>query len=323
MPPRTSSGRELVRARAPREVLDPLGQALDATGPARRGSPGRSGRPRRATPRCRGARRRRCVSVVALERGVERRELAQRRRSSRARRSGRYVSPVARARGLDADHVGLDDRRAGRRGLQRLQHVRADRLAHARERAAARPAPAAGRRAAALGRARSAACASSAAPARRAGTGSRCASAAPRPPRAAVLDEREHVLLAHAAAAAGALDLLEVDVVLGGDPHHDRRVAPGAVAARAARWACRVLGRVALQLAGLAGASSAAAASLVPPRAAFSLRRAPRPAWRRWRSAPARCRRRRSCRPRRGSPARARWPATRRRCRSCRSRSRR
>ena len=49
----------------------------------------------------------------------------------------------------------------------------------------------------------------------------------------------------------------------------------------------------------------------------------PRPAWRRWRSAPARCRRRRSCRRRRAPPGRGRWPAPRRRCRSCRSRSRR
>ena len=52
----------------------------------------------------------------------------------------------------------------------------------------------------------------------------RCAAAAPRR-CAAVLDEREHVLLAHAPAAAGARHRVEVDAVLGGDALHDRRVA--------------------------------------------------------------------------------------------------
>ena len=37
------------------------------------------------------------------------------------------------------------------------------------------------------------------------------------------LDEREDVLLRHAAAAAGALDVARVDPVLGGDPRDDRR----------------------------------------------------------------------------------------------------
>ena len=46
------------------------------------------------------------------------------------------------------------------------------------------------------------------------------------------LDERQHVLLAHAAAAAGAGTWDEVDPVLGGDPLDDRGVAPVAVAGR-------------------------------------------------------------------------------------------
>ena len=40
---------------------------------------------------------------------------------------------------------------------------------------------------------------------------------------AAGLDEREDVLLGHAAAAAGARDLADVDAVLGSDPRDDRR----------------------------------------------------------------------------------------------------
>ena len=55
-------------------------------------------------------------------------------------------------------------------------------------------------------------------------------------------------MLAHAAVAAGALDLLEVDAVLGGDPHDHRRVAP---AARAPDRPLHGL-RVALQFPGFA-----------------------------------------------------------------------
>src|SRR4051812_28295611 len=49
------------------------------------------------------------------------------------------------------------------------------------------------------------------------------------------LDEGEHVLLAHAPAAARALDLLEVDAVLGGDALDDGGVALGAARRRLAR----------------------------------------------------------------------------------------
>ena len=85
---------------------------------------------------------------------------------------------------------------------------------------------------------------------------------------AALLEVREHVLLAHAPAATGPLDLLEVEVVLGGHPHDDRRVAPAAGAARAAPFCAEPLpvGAAASPWSSPAspGASSATSASLVP-----------------------------------------------------------
>ncbi len=48
--------------------------------------------------------------------------------------------------------------------------------------------------------------------------------------RPAVLEVGEHVLLAHAPVAPGALDLRQVEAVLGGHPRDDRAVAPALVA---------------------------------------------------------------------------------------------
>ena len=186
---------------------------------------------------------------LALERGVERGELAQRldRRARDVRQRGQAGLLAV---GLDRGHVGLDDRRARRRRLERLDHSPADRLAHARERCL----PAAGRGEPELGAglpsatSRLRGAAGSSGPVR----ATRCASAAPRR-RAAVLEVREHVRLAHAPAAAGALDLLEVDAVLGGDPHHHGRVAAGRTARRGRpRWAVPARRRVARRR-GLAG----------------------------------------------------------------------
>ena len=74
---------------------------------------------------------------------------------------------------------------------------------------------------------------------------------------AAGLEVGEDVGLAHAPAAAGALDPLEVDAVLGGDPHHHGRVAAWAGAPGRGGAALGgpgvLLGGVALQLTGLAG----------------------------------------------------------------------
>ena len=310
-------GRELVVARLARESLDRLAEPLDAE--VLRVVDDRDDQAARAE-RHRDAEVDRLVlgERLALERGVERREVAQ-RLDRRARHVGQPGQAGLLAVGRDPGHVGLDDRRARRRRLERVDHRPADRLAHARERLAL-----AGGRGSARPSLDASACA--ARPARRACRGSRCASAA-LPPRP-VLEVGEDVGLAHAPAAAGALDLLEVDAVLGGDPHHHGRVAARAGAAdlgrsragrsrRAPRW-CRPERSPASP-----GASIATSASDVPPDATRPRTRAPRRAWRRSRCARARRRRRPSRRPRPAPPARARWRAPRRRCRSCRSRSRR
>ena len=152
----------------------------------------------------------------------------------------------------------------------------------------------------------------------------------PRPSRsaAAVPHDGEHVLLAHPPAAAGALHVVEVDAVLGRDPLHDGGVAAAADAGAAgrARGAGRLGGRrgrgrrggVARRRRCLARGGGGGGAARHRPRS-----RAPRPAWRRWRSAPAPSRRRPSRRPPRGSRPGDRPPARAPRCRSCRSRCRR
>ena len=110
-----------------------------------------------------------------------------------------------------------------------------------------------------------------------------------------------------------------------------RRARRRSAARRASSGGRRALARAARAGSGCGRGRRGASPAAVPrswpaaaaPSAARPRSRAPRRAWRRWRSAPARCRPRPSRRPRRGSrPA----PGRRRRaprCRSCRSRSRR
>ena len=114
----------------------------------------------------------------------------------------------------------LDPGRARRGGVERALHVLADRAAHARQ---LLPLRRRRRRVGAVGRLR---------------VQRRILR------RGRGVDEREDVLLAHAAVAARAPDRIEVDAVLGRDALDDRRVAP------------RVRGRLRLGLrhVGLAGA---------------------------------------------------------------------
>ena len=145
---------------------------------------------------------------------------------------------------------------------------------------------------------------------------------------AAALDEREDVLLRHAAAAAGARDRVRVDAVLGGDPRDDGRDEGAAVAGlpvrrpgarRGRRRRCGPaaarLGRCRSRRRRRRPASRARAV----PRARQVPRREPRP---RARSRRARCRPRPSRPPGRGSGRRRPRRGSAPRCRPCRSRSR-
>ena len=142
------------------------------------------------------------------------------------------------------------------------------------------------------------------------------------------LDEREDVLLRHAAAAAGALHLARVDAVLGRDPRDDRGDEAVPLPDGCARGWCGAgcCGRRrggSLGLAARRGALGCGAGSRRLGRGCGLGRGEPRPARRpRARSPRAASRPRPSRPPGRGSPGRRRRPGSAPRCRPCRSRSR-
>ena len=160
--------------------------------------------------------------AVALEPGVERRELAQRvddaARDDRQRRRADQRARGARRALMSHSTIVVQCAAVSSERFMCSPIVR-----RMRESGSPRGAPATG---AGPARARTAAAWA------RAGRATRCAaaargaraSAAPAPPSTV----GEHVLLAHAPAAPGARDAVEVDAVLGGDARHDRAVAPWA-----------------------------------------------------------------------------------------------
>src|SRR3954465_14398568 len=131
VPPRTSSGPSwLARARVARSLMRLARPSTERscaswmTGTISPPSPRLTAMPRRIAS-WEGV-------LVAVQRGVQRRELLE-RLDRRPGLVGQVAEPGGLARRLDAAHVGLGDGRAGRRGLQRLDHPPADRLAHAAE----------------------------------------------------------------------------------------------------------------------------------------------------------------------------------------------
>ena len=247
--------------------------------------------------------------ALALEPGVQRRVLAQRvdRRPRHERQRG-HAEP--RPRRLDPAHVDLDPRRAGRGGLERALHVLADLPAHPRQLAAGADRGGPPRRSGAGVRAR-------------AGTGSRCAAAASSPARR--LDEREHVLLADAAAAPGARrparGRSRARRRSAGRPGSSARCRPLTVApapAAAARCAVGQSRPGARCVVGRPRARRRVAPSRRGPSAATAAA-APSPTAIRASTVPTST----VSRPARGSRRRRRSPARAPRCRSCRSRSRR
>jgi hypothetical protein len=152
---------------------------------------------------------------VVLQPGVEQGELHERAdraaRDERQRGDGELL-----ARDLDARDVDLDPGRAGRRRHLRLLHMHPDGLAHARQRT-----PLGRRVRAADGRAGAGAIRALDVHDRLGSISTRRARRRP----AACGEHGHDVLLLHAALAAGALDLGEVDAVLVGDPLDDRAVA--------------------------------------------------------------------------------------------------
>ncbi len=127
----------------------------------------------------------------------------------------RVAAAQALALLLDAREIGLDDRGAVRCGAKRASHVLGDRAPHARERLGAVTARRRGLRVGAHG------------------WRGRLAIVWLR--RIAGCEHGEHILLAHAASAAGAGDGRQVDAVLGGDSLDHGRVDPARAALPRAR----------------------------------------------------------------------------------------
>src|SRR5262249_15875101 len=147
---------------------------------------------------------------VTLEPSVQRRVLTQ-RDDCRARDESKPRHTELTPCRLDAAHVRFDPGGARRGRVERALHVLADLPAHARKALARGGYRRGGHR---LIRSVWALDVQ-----RRLGFSRNRAPSVP-----VALHYRQHVLLAHAAPAAGARDRVEVDPVLGGDPLHDRGV---------------------------------------------------------------------------------------------------